>query len=101
MIEPFSPSFYRRLQQLKIRTRRSFLGSRQGSHLSPRKGQGLEFSEFRPYTPGDDYRYIDWGVYGRTDRVFIRQYREEQDLNVMVMLDASASMAYPEDEGKF
>lgn len=97
----FTPSFFRRLQQLKIRTRRSFLGSRQGSHLSHRKGQGLEFSDYRQYAPGDDFRHIDWGVFGRTDRLYVREFREEQDLNVMVVLDCSSSMAYPEGEKKF
>lgn len=99
--EPFTPSFFRRLQQLKIRTRRSLLGSRQGSHLSQRRGQGLEFSDYRPYTAGDDYRHIDWGVYGRTDRIYVREFRAEQDLNVLVLLDTSRSMAFPEGQGKF
>ncbi len=101
MQEPFSPSFYRRLQQLKIRTRRSFLGTRQGTHRSLRKGHGLEFSDYRPYAPGDDFRHIDWGVYGRSDRLYVRQFREEQDLNVVFLLDCSHSMAYPRGEGKF
>lgn len=99
--EPFTPSFFRSLQQLKIRTRRAFLGSRQGSHRSLRRGHGLEFTDFRVYTPGDDFRHIDWGVYGRTDRLYVRQFTEEQDLNVVVLLDGSLSMAYPEGEGKF
>lgn len=101
MLEPFTPGFFRRLQQLKIHTRRAFLGSRQGIHRSTRRGHGLEFSDFRVYTPGDDFRHIDWGVYARTDRLYVRQFREEQDLNVSILLDSSASMSYPEDEGKF
>lgn len=101
MLETFTPSFFRRLQQLKIHTRRSFLGSRQGGHLSLRKGHGLEFSDYRLYTPGDDFRHIDWGVYGRTDRIYVRQFREEQDLHVLMLLDASASMGYPKGERKF
>jgi uncharacterized protein (DUF58 family) len=99
--EPFSPVFFKRLQQLKIRTRRAFLGSRQGAHRSSRKGHGLEFADFRPYAPGDDFRHIDWGVLARTDRVYVREFREEQDLNVVLILDTSASMAHPEGEGKF
>ena len=99
--EPFTPAFFRKLQQLRIRTRKALLGSRQGSHISKRRGQGLEFADFRQYTPGDDYRHIDWGVYGRTDRVYVREFRAEQDLNVIVLLDASASMKYPEGGGKF
>lgn len=99
--EPFTPTFFRRLQQLKIHTRRAFLGSRQGIHLSLRRGHGLEFSDYRVYAPGDDFRHIDWGVYGRTDRLYVRQFREEQDLNILILLDASASMALPERSGKF
>lgn len=98
---PFTPQFLQRLQQLKIRTRRTFLGSRQGSHESYRRGQGLEFSDFRQYVPGDDYRHIDWGVYGRTDRLYVKQFRAEQDLHVLVMLDTSASMGLPSGERKF
>lgn len=101
MSDIFSPSFFRRLQQLKIRTRRTFLGSRQGIHLSQRRGHGLEFSDFRAYAAGDDFRHIDWGVYGRTDRLYVRQFREEQDLNVIVILDTSESMAHPRGERKF
>lgn len=101
MLEPFTPGFVRRLQQLKIHTRRAFLGSRQGIHRSTRRGHGLEFSDFRVYTPGDDFRHIDWGVLARTDRLYVRQFREERDLQVSVLLDGSASMALPEGEGKF
>jgi len=101
MQDSFSPTFFRQLQQLKIRTRRAFLGSRQGMHRSARKGQGLEFADYRQYTPGDDFRYIDFGVYARTDRLYVREFREEQDLNVMVLLDASTSMGYPEGSNKF
>lgn len=101
MLEPFSPVFFRRLQQLKIHTRRSFLGSRQGVHSSLRRGHGLEFSDYRLYAEGDDFRHIDWGAYGRTDRLYLKQFREEQDLNVIVILDASASMGYPKGENKF
>lgn len=101
MFEPFTPSFFRKLQQLKIHTRRVYLGSRQGSHLSLRRGHGLEFSDYRHYAPGDDFRHIDWGVYARTDRLYVREFREEQDLNVMFLVDASRSMAYPESERKF
>ncbi len=100
-LEAFTPSFFRRLQQLKIHTRRTFLGSRQGSHRSLRKGHGLEFADYRPYVPGDDFRHIDFGVYGRTDRLYVREYREEQDLNVVILLDSSASMGYPEGQRKY
>ena len=101
MTDLFTPTFFRQLQQLKIRTRRAFLGSRQGAHRSMRKGHGLEFADYRQYVPGDDFRHIDFGVYGRTDRLYVREFREEQDLNVIVIIDASSSMAYPEGSRKF
>ena len=97
----FSPSFFKRLQQLKIHTRRKFIGKREGSHLSKQRGHGIEFSDYRAYAPGDDFRHIDWGVYGRTDRLYIRQFREEQEINVLFFLDASASMSFPESQSKF
>lgn len=97
----FTPGFFRRLQQLKIETRKSYLGSRQGSHISKRRGHGLEFSDYRTYVPGDDFRHIDWGVYGRTDRLYVKEFREEQELQVLFLVDTSRSMAYPEGEGKF
>ena len=98
---PFDQRFFHRLQQLKIHTRRSFLGNRQGTHTSLRRGHGLEFSDFRPYTYGDDFRHIDWSAFGRTDRLYVRQFREEQDLNVVCMLDTSRSMFVPEQSDKF
>ena len=97
----FTPGFFRRLQQLKIKTRRSYLGSRQGSHISKRRGHGLEFSDYRSYVPGDDFRHIDWGVYGRTDRLYVKEFREEQELQVLFLIDTSQSMGFPEAEGKF
>ncbi len=99
--ESFTPAFFRQLQQLRIRTRRNFLGTRQGHHISKRRGHGLEFSDFRLYTPGDDFRHIDWSVYGRTDRLYVREFRDEQDLNVLFLLDASTSMGLPAESGKF
>ncbi len=101
MLDPFTPSFFRQLQQLKIRTRRAFLGTRQGGHTSLRKGHGLEFSDFKLYTPGDDVRHVDWGAFARTERVYVREFREEQEINVAVLIDTSASMAFPEEQSKF
>ncbi|MBI3799325.1 MAG: DUF58 domain-containing protein [Deltaproteobacteria bacterium] len=63
----FTSQFLARLETLRIRTRRRFLGSRPGGHLSLRRGAGLEFADYRHYTPGDDPRYIDWKLYSRTD----------------------------------
>ena len=65
-----------------------------GFHQSPFHGFSVEFSQHRPYQPGDDLRHIDWKVYGRSDRYYIRQYQEETNLTGTILLDMSASMAY-------
>jgi uncharacterized protein (DUF58 family) len=99
--EEFTPEFLARLEQLRIKTRREYAGLGKGSHLSPRRGSSLEFSDFRHYSLGDDFRYIDWGLYGRTDKLYIKLFKEEEDLLTYVFLDASASMAFPERDRKF
>ena len=65
-----------------------------GRHASPLRGSGIEFHDYRPYTPGDDLRSIDWKRYGRTDRYYLKRYRRETDLNLHVMVDGSASMDF-------
>src|SRR5439155_26188672 len=99
--EEFTPEFIARLEQLRIKTRREYAGLGKGSHLSPRRGSSLEFSDFRHYSLGDDFRYIDWGLYGRTDKLYIKLFKEEEDLLTYIFLDASASMAYPARDAKF
>jgi len=99
--EQFTPEFMAQLEQLRIRTRREYAGLGKGSHLSPRRGSSLEFSDYRPYSPGDDFRYIDWGLYGRTDKPYIKLFKEEEDLLTYVFLDASASMGFPARDRKF
>ena len=89
------------LEQLRVKTRREYAGMGKGSHLSPRRGTSLEFSDFRPYALGDDFRYIDWGLYGRTDKLYVKLFKEEEDLLTYIFVDASASMAYPAADRKF
>lgn len=96
----FTSQFLARLETLRVRTRRRFLGGRPGGHLSPRRGAGLEFADYRPYAPGDDPRYIDWKLYSRTDRPYIKLFQEEEDLYTYLFVDYSASMAYPSGNGK-
>ena len=97
----FTPAFLRQLELLKIRSRRAFLGSRQGGHLSLKRGHGLEFSDYRKYELGDHPRYIDWGLYARSQRLYVKRFQEEQDISVLIILDASASMNIPEEGGKW
>src|SRR5438046_2873096 len=97
----FTPDFLSRLEQLRVKTRREYMGAGKGSHMSPRRGSSLEFSDFRHYSLGDDFRYIDWGLYGRTDKLYIKLFQEEEDLLTYVFVDASASMGFPPDDRKF
>lgn len=99
--EEFTPDFIARLEQLRIKTRREYAGLGKGSHLSPRRGSSLEFNDFRHYSLGDDFRYIDWGLYGRTDKFYVKLFKEEEDLLTYIFLDASASMGFPERDRKF
>ncbi len=66
-----------------------------GMHPSSRRGAGLEFHDYRPYSPGDDPAGIDWKLFGRTDRLYLRRYRQWTDLNVYLMIDHTASMDFP------
>jgi uncharacterized protein (DUF58 family) len=98
---PFTPAFLTQLETLRLRTRKEFLGSHPGSYSSPRRGTSLEFADYRRYTPGDDLRYLDWGIFARSDRLYVKIFREEVDLFAYVFIDASASMGYPSYEAKF
>lgn len=99
--EPFTPRFLTQLETLRLRTRKEFLGSHTGSYSSPRRGTSLEFADYRRYAPGDDLRYLDWGIYARTDRLYVKLFRQEVDLFAYVFIDASGSMAFPSREQKF
>jgi len=98
---PFTPHFLTQLETLRLRTRKEFLGSHTGNYSSPRRGTSLEFADYRRYAPGDDLRYLDWGIYARTDRLYVKVYREEVDLFAYIFIDASGSMAFPSRQQKF
>ena len=99
--DEFTPSFLSRLEELRIKTRRQYPGMGKGAHLSPKRGSSLEFSDYRHYSVGDDFRYIDWGMYARTDKLYIKLFKEEEDLLTYIFLDASASMGFPAADRKF
>lgn len=92
MTQLIDDAFLRQLFQLRFVTREKRHGGLSGLHASPRAGVSLEFSDYRPYTPGDDFRYIDWNVYGRLDRLVVRRYVHESDLPIYLLVDLSASM---------
>jgi uncharacterized protein (DUF58 family) len=92
----FNEDFLRRLEHLRFATRRPVSGHLRGVHRSRRTGSGMVFSDYRPYTPGDDTRNLDWGIYLRLDRLILRLFEEEADLPVYLFVDASASMGFGE-----
>ena len=73
-----------------------FRGLLRGEHTTPRRGRGLEFSDFRHYRPGDDFRHVDWNIYSRLDQLFLKLHASEEDLTLHLVVDASASMAFGE-----
>ena len=83
-----------RLDRLFMGSRFTVEGQLQGAHRSPQKGFSIEFADYRQYVPGDDLRHLDWRVYARNDRLYIRQYEEECRLRVFLLVDGSASMGY-------
>ena len=83
-----------RLSSLVLGSRFTVEGTLAGAHRSPLKGFSVEFADYRQYVPGDDLRHLDWRVYGRNERLYIRQYEEECNLRVYLLVDSSHSMAY-------
>ena len=88
------PRALAQLQGLELRARRIVEGYVSGVHRSPYHGFSIEFAEHREYTPGDDLRYVDWKVFGRTDKIYLKQYEDETNLISYIVLDTSESMLY-------
>jgi uncharacterized protein (DUF58 family) len=86
-----------KLQGLELRARLIVEGYVSGVHRSPYHGFSVEFAEHREYVPGDDLRYVDWKVFGKTDKVYLKQYEEETNLVTYLLLDTSESMLYKSD----
>jgi uncharacterized protein (DUF58 family) len=86
----------RRLEQLQMVARRFAKSSLRGERRSRARGHSVEFADYRNYVSGDDLRYLDWSLYGRLDRLFVRLYEEERELPVTVFLDSSESMVFGE-----
>lgn len=89
-----SPQLLAQLERLELVSRKIFRGRMKGERRSKRKGQSVEFSDFRNYVPGDDLRFIDWNLYARLDRLFLKLFLEEEDLHFFAALDASSSMDF-------
>lgn len=87
-----SADFVRRLERLEIVSRRIFVGRIRGERPSRRRGESVEFADFRPYAVGDDLRFLDWNVYARLERLVVKLFQEQEDLNVALLPDVSRSM---------
>ena len=92
------PEVTTRIRRLELKARRVVEGFLSGMHRSPYFGQSIEFLQHRQYTRGDEIRHIEWKVYARQDRLHIKQYEEETNLRLTLLVDRSASMAYGEGE---
>jgi len=88
------PEVLAKLKQIDLKAKLVVEGFLTGLHRSPYKGFSQEFAEYRVYMPGDEPKRIDWKVYAKTDRFFIREYEEETNLKAYILLDASGSMGY-------
>ena len=91
-----SPELLAQLERLELVTRKVFRGRMKGERRSRRKGQSVEFADFRNYVPGDDLRFIDWNLYARLEKLFLKLFLEEEDLHFYALIDASASMSFGE-----
>src|ERR1700752_1639321 len=88
------PKFLAQLEQLELVSRKIFLGKMKGERLSKRKGQSVEFADYRNYVVGDDLRFLDWNLFARLDRLFLRPFHEEEALHFYLLLDSSTSMDF-------
>jgi uncharacterized protein (DUF58 family) len=89
----FDPDFLKTLEYLSLVSRRVFRGRLLAQRRTTRLGGGIEFADHRAYTPGDDFRYLDWNVFARHDELLLKRFHEEEDLHVYLLLDCSKSMA--------
>ncbi|MDY6877894.1 MAG: DUF58 domain-containing protein [Chloroflexota bacterium] len=95
---PCSEAFLRKLEQLSLVARRVRAGQAAGERRSTKRGTSVEFADYRDYTQGDDLRMVDWNIYARLERPFVKLFEEEEDLAVHLLLDGSGSMDWGEGE---
>jgi uncharacterized protein (DUF58 family) len=90
----FDSDFLKKLEYLSLVSRRVFRGSILAQRRTMQMGGGIEFADHREYTPGDDFRYLDWNLYARHDELMLKRFQEEEDLHVYFLLDCSRSMGF-------
>lgn len=89
-----TPDFLRKIERLSLMAKRLYPGKLRGERRSTKRGSSVEFADYRNYTLGDDFRRVDWNVYARLEKLFLKLFVEEEDLHVYVLLDASQSMQF-------
>lgn len=92
--ELFDDEFQRKLETLAIVSRRIYAAQNRAQRRTKKRGSGVEFADHRDYTAGDDFRFVDWNVYRRFDRLLVRLFEEEEDLSIYFLVDCSKSMAF-------
>jgi uncharacterized protein (DUF58 family) len=92
----FDTDFLKKLELLRLTSNRIYHGQGRGEHSTVKMGTSLEFSDYRNYQVGDDFRYIDWNIFSRLDRLFLKVFTAEEDLSIHILLDTSQSMMYGE-----
>jgi len=86
-----------KLERLEVAFRRAQRGRPEGERTGPHHGGRIEFADYREYSPGDDFRHVDWNVLSRTDRLVVKQFEREEQYRILLLLDRSASMGFPQD----
>jgi uncharacterized protein (DUF58 family) len=94
MLDLQDKAFLKSLRMLRIVTRRFFRGHKVGQRRSAQKGASVEFKDYKEYTPGDDPRFLDWNVYSRFEKLLVKLFHNEEDLQVYIMVDSSQSMLF-------
>src|SRR3712207_4910409 len=94
----FDEGFLRQLDRLKVLMKQPVRGGLKGGRRSVKRGQSVEFADFRDYTLGDDLRQLDWNVFARLERLFVKLFVEEEDVTITFLVDASPSMAFGRPE---
>jgi uncharacterized protein (DUF58 family) len=97
--QPLDPVVLSRVASLTLRARRVVEGALSGLHRSPHHGASIEFADHKDYSPGDEIRHIDWRLYGKSDKLYVKRFEHETNLRAYLLLDGSASMAYGERFG--
>ncbi len=98
----FDAKFLRKLESLCIECKKTYSGTRKGNYeMVNKRGTSVEFADYQAYVPGDDFRYIDWNIYWRLDKLLVKTFKEEVELSVHILLDSSKSMLFPKEDKKF